>query len=147
MTFDTTLTADSTKAEIRSEWVRALRSNEYKQGRKRLRVDDKFCCLGVLCDLAAQAGLAKWESSDVYGETISTLVDGNNRRGLPWVLLPPDIAKWAGIEPDGKLRKPLIEDTGLFYDTLAGVNDGGHHDFSAIARLIEDDYVRTDDEQ
>lgn len=33
------------------QWVAALRSGEYKQGHRVLRSkDDKFCCLGVLCD-------------------------------------------------------------------------------------------------
>ena len=40
----------------RKAWVKALRSGDFKQGRKQLvnRVNgsDVFCCLGVLCDLA-----------------------------------------------------------------------------------------------
>ena len=38
--------------QLRDEWVRALRSGEYEQGRGRLRKgngeDAKYCCLGVL---------------------------------------------------------------------------------------------------
>lgn len=37
--------------ELKTRWLEALRSGEYKQGRAYLRKDDKFCCLGVLCDL------------------------------------------------------------------------------------------------
>ena len=36
--------------------VDALRSRKYKQGVGRLRIDDKFCCLGVACDIS---GLGK----------------------------------------------------------------------------------------
>ena len=33
-------------------WVAALRSGEYKQGRKSLKkLDGTYCCLGVKCDL------------------------------------------------------------------------------------------------
>jgi hypothetical protein len=32
-------------------WISALESNDYKQGKDRLRTGDKFCCLGVYCDL------------------------------------------------------------------------------------------------
>lgn len=39
-------------AEIKAKWVEALRSGEYQQARTVLRsLDDKFCCLGVLCQI------------------------------------------------------------------------------------------------
>lgn len=42
----------SVTREIRDRWVTALRSDEYEQGRVRLRTSDgRFCCLGVLCDV------------------------------------------------------------------------------------------------
>lgn len=34
--------------KIKKEWVKALRSGEYKQGRGRLKCGDEYCCLGVL---------------------------------------------------------------------------------------------------
>ena len=37
-------------------WVAALRSGNYKQGRGQLRVNDEYCCLGVLCTI--QGGVA-----------------------------------------------------------------------------------------
>lgn len=34
-------------------WLAALRSGKYKQGRGRLRsADDKYCCLGIACEVA-----------------------------------------------------------------------------------------------
>jgi hypothetical protein len=37
--------------EIKAKWVAALRSGEYEQGHTYIRNrDNKFCCLGVLCD-------------------------------------------------------------------------------------------------
>ena len=33
------------------EWAKALRSGKYKQTKSRLKTDEGFCCLGVLCDL------------------------------------------------------------------------------------------------
>lgn len=42
--------------KIKAKWVAALRSNEYKQGTRQLRTaGNSFCCLGVLCNLHAQA--------------------------------------------------------------------------------------------
>jgi len=34
-----------------NEWVKALRSGEYKQTDGFLKDDDRFCCLGVLADI------------------------------------------------------------------------------------------------
>ena len=41
------------------KWVKALRSGKYKQGIGQLRSGEKFCCLGVACDLAVKAGVIK----------------------------------------------------------------------------------------
>lgn len=50
-------------AELKKKWVRALRSGNYQQGKNNLHVtngesgeDDKFCCLGVLCEVAGVKG-------------------------------------------------------------------------------------------
>lgn len=38
--------------ELMQKWVAALRSGYYKQGKGKLRpYEDKYCCLGVLCNL------------------------------------------------------------------------------------------------
>lgn len=51
--------------EAVKKWVAALRSGEFKQGSKRLKDDDKYCCLGVACVLAKREGVipddASWE--------------------------------------------------------------------------------------
>lgn len=47
---------------ILREWEAALRSGEYAQGTGWLNRDEKFCCVGVLCDLQVKAGTVKVES-------------------------------------------------------------------------------------
>jgi hypothetical protein len=45
---------------IQRLWLDALRSGKYGQGRNQLRPeDDKFCCLGVACDIWNPAGWGK----------------------------------------------------------------------------------------
>lgn len=53
--------------EIKTKWVEALRSGKYKQGKKSLRSreGDKYCCLGVLCDLYAAN---KWRIREPLNE-------------------------------------------------------------------------------
>ena len=49
-------------AEIKARWIAALRSGKYQQGHGYLRIKDRFCCLGVLCDVVEPS---KWKQ--VYG--------------------------------------------------------------------------------
>jgi hypothetical protein len=41
-------------AELKSRWVAALRSGEFKQTRGRLKMGNSYCCLGVLCAIHGQ---------------------------------------------------------------------------------------------
>jgi hypothetical protein len=72
---------------IKTKWINSLRSGEYKQGTGRLRRDDeKFCCLGVLCDLYAKENNLSWQHlSGGYG------IDG----AVGWI--PVAVRNWSGI--------------------------------------------------
>ena len=50
------------KKEYRDRWVAALRSGDYIQGQGSLKNGDKFCCLGVLCDILAKELDVDWEA-------------------------------------------------------------------------------------
>jgi hypothetical protein len=53
--------------EWKSKWVAALRSGKYRQGEMTLRdYDDKFCCLGVLCDLVKPDGWVRGTGRYVF---------------------------------------------------------------------------------
>lgn len=60
--------------KIRKRWVANLRSGEYKQGKgflarkaARSNAHDRFCCLGVLCDMAVRARvIPKPKDSEEY---------------------------------------------------------------------------------
>lgn len=60
--------------EWRDEWVRALRSGEFKQGRGQLRHAGRYCCLGVLCqlrpDIKWRGGDAIWGHGEEAGGTL-----------------------------------------------------------------------------
>lgn len=111
------------KAKIKERWVDALRSGQYEQGQGLLRhttpIGTQFCCLGVLCNLHAQAhpdiAAAQDHLSMYMGMTGS---------------LPFAVMKWAGL-PDSD---PLIR-LGKFR-SLISANDGGQT-FKQIADAIE----------
>lgn len=106
---------DKLKPEIKAELITALRGEKYRQGHGRLRTeDDRYCCLGVLCDLAVQAGVSQWH----HGDPGSWSVDGFGD------ILPPSVARWAFIPPTtGRAQNPTVkvQDERL---TLADLNDG-----------------------
>jgi hypothetical protein len=108
--------------ENQKEWVAALRSGEYKQGRRVLHHGDNFCCLGVGCDLAIKAGV-KLEVSTIPGEPTRYGGDRN--------YTPKEVMEWLGLaSKDGVYR------IGVGSSSLASMNDDGKS-FSQIADVIE----------
>jgi len=119
---------------IKKKWVKALRSGEYKQGRNWLRKGDRFCCLGILCDLyhKDKPGSIGWKmkpSGNAYEfASIET--------GPEMVVLPTAVYEWAGLSSNN----PSVH-----RDQLAAHNDGRttttpqlkQHSFNEIADLIE----------
>lgn len=107
--------------EIKTRWIEALRSGEYEQGHGNLKNDGKFCCLGVLCELAVQDGVI--ERKDYEGEpSIYAEMDA---------VLPTRVRRWAGLfdsNPD------VLWDGRI--DTIAHVNDC-EVSFETIATIIE----------
>ena len=106
--------------EVKALWCSALRSDEYLQGTGQLRVDNKFCCLGVLTDLGIKAGVL-----------CETYWDNSHHP----ISLPDEIMKWAGL----LLNSPTIEDKSTATGTqhLSNLNDMSTS-FKEIANLIEE---------
>lgn len=115
--------------DVKSQWVSALRSGEYEQGRGRLERDGKFCCLGVLCDLAVKAGVAK-RVDDVHlldgGVGFASLGNPMDSSAAtpPWAVM-----RWARIGSD-----PL---PALTIRELVNMNDIQELSFEQIADIIE----------
>jgi hypothetical protein len=116
---------------IKAQWVEALRSGEYEQGKYRLRNGDKFCCLGVLCDIAHKAGVVEYTpaSEQVAQDPGEETFD---RYGDETGCLPLEVREWAGI--DNSIPWVRVPGNKI---SLAGLNDGQGYDFDLIADLIE----------
>jgi len=117
--------------EIKKQWVDALRSGKYKQGRDYLRNKrDEFCCLGVLCDLYAQKFNIPWSNERERFEL--------NRA---YVVLPSNVVKWAEL-PD---YDPQVNGSSLATWNDGYVNEDGEtydiepKDFLTIADMIEEE--------
>lgn len=139
------------RGEVLDEVVKRLRSGDYVQGSSALRrttVDGSvFCCLGVMCEMAVEEGILvrldpSWPSSP-YGYRVL------GQDATYTAYLPPAVIEWAGIVSDHEKEASLgeyYEERGSFDfgsdDSLASMNDGGEHDFPAIADWMEANVVR-----
>lgn len=113
--------------EVKQKWVKALRSGKYLQGYGFLAKNDRFCCLGVLCELAVLDGVIEPPvAEDWYGDTVRFYGLSNEARTLPI-----EVAGWAGLPS----ANPVIS-TGT-PTSLAGLNDSGKS-FATIADAVEE---------
>ncbi len=120
------------RADVKAQWVAALRSGEYKQGRSHLHNGDgSMCCLGVLSHLAAQEGVCRASQPEEYP---GWAYDG--QENYP----PTSVIEWAGLDDSDPALAPvtdaLTEDGCLFWEEASVLNDGGLP-FSQIADLID----------
>ena len=100
--------------QVKAKWVAALRSGEYKQGRRQLRTkNNRFCCLGVLCNIHAQEHpriAAEQKSPTLYMGVCGTL--------------PAEVVEWA-------VMPAYIE------GQLVDMNDLSKMNFKQIADWVE----------
>jgi len=126
------------QAEHRRAWIKALRSGEYQQTTYCLKSsNNKFCCLGVACDLYLKSGEApnyvKWDNNDNF---VFARTNKKNpyRPTVTWNVLPDTVRDWLG----------LTSSCGNFDDkkscgvkrALTTENDSGKT-FKQIANIIE----------
>jgi len=106
--------------EVKKKWLEALRGGEYVQGTSCL-VDSKnrFCCLGVLCDLYLLEVGDGWEHKPVDNSYFCYEGSGS---------LPLRVQEWADLSSD-----PYV------YGTKLSVwNDAKLKTFKQIADMIEE---------
>jgi hypothetical protein len=126
--------------EVMREWTNRLRSGDYEQGRGVLRANGRFCCLGVLCEIAAEHGVINpavplppndgklFAPQDVYAyDNVA-------------VTMPPRaVLEWAGIP--GYIQGDSLQDGELSARALAYRNDEGRQTFADIANAIEAEWI------
>ena len=124
--------------DIKKKWIAALRSGKYKQAQKVLRAgEDRFCCLGVLCDVVDSS---RWDGNAYHDDC---------GRGRESITLPDSIGEIMDLDDSASfdaesLPKDLRERLGKATATTAKIatltwlNDAGAS-FDLIADVIEAD--------
>lgn len=109
------------RATVKARWVAELRSGTRLQGIGALRVGPRYCCLGVLCEIAVQDGIIG------PGEPMDT----SHSCGLEYhygdlglrSVLPYEVHVWAGLEAHNPVvfgrRLSQHNDDGLTFDQIA----------------------------
>ena len=105
--------------ENQKKWISALRSGKYKQGKDYLRVGDKFCCLGVACDILGIDGKEKENGVWWY--------EGHHGTA------PKSVAKLMGLRDEygtpseGALDLTQLNDRGKTFEEIADELESGKH--------------------
>jgi hypothetical protein len=110
--------------DVKKLWIDALRSGKYQQGKFALNYQDRFCCLGVLCDLYDQqrCGDTLWYQQE------------NGVKGIGGSLhhLPVPVREWAEIE---SYDPPVIYNGRTM--VISDLNDHEKLSFEELANIIE----------
>lgn len=108
--------------EIKKLWIEALESGDYKHGTGSLRNDaNEFCCLGVLCNLHAQA-----HPEFAVTQTANTVYLEQS------YYLPKEVRQWAGL-PESFGPTGFCENTNR---SLSALNDASTS-FAPVIALIK----------
>ncbi len=107
-------------------WIDALRSDKFEQGTGRLKLDGRYCCLGVLAKLYADTHQEKTIDWIINEECLVTL---DNETGYcSDINIPCDVSDWCGLD--------YIDDTSKLVD----MNDTEQKSFKEIADYLEKKY-------
>jgi hypothetical protein len=108
-------------ADIKQRWLDALRSGKYRQGSRVLRSEsNKYCCLGILCELVDPTGWRRVPVPSLSGMAYEYVTGESHNMSMPSLRTLDS----AGLDAE-------------IAEQLARWNDDGMS-FSDIAKYIEE---------
>jgi hypothetical protein len=121
--------------DVKGKWVAALRSDKFSQGTGYLNVKNayeskpRFCCLGVLCELAADEGITTRREHLDAGRTVTFYGEKGEELSFQESVLPTAVREWAGLDAvDPELLTGYV---------ASNLNDDMCMSFEAIADIVE----------
>lgn len=111
---------------MKAKWIEALRSDEHRKCTSFMKVGERLCALGVLCQTYLnETGKGTWVK---HGTLDGLPIMSFATKGEVGVKHPPpDVLEWAGIDI-------------LLARVVASLNDRGAG-FSVIANMLEQDEI------
>jgi hypothetical protein len=100
---------------VKKKWATALRSGKYRQTFTRLRNGNKFCCLGVLCDLYQKAypQTSEWQLAMrgvLFVDAVGCASDSN---------CPMGVRDWADLTKREQGSLINLNDSGQSFEEIA----------------------------
>lgn len=103
-------------------WAKELRGGKYKQAQGRLRRDDRFCCLGVACDLFSKQSKRNPQWEHLLGDYSF----------LGWCgTLDEKVLNWLGLTQKDQLELVHVND-------FRSIKTSTNITFPEIASLIDE---------
>lgn len=116
---------------VKAQWLEALRSGRYEQGKYDLRRNNEFCCLGVLCDLLDPGAWDPYNDAFLHhGSRTLPNLDLLERIGLT-----EDVRY--ELDPPAEDEDPPNPDDNYAIARLVIMNDQENKSFEEIADFIE----------
>jgi len=115
----------------KQDWIDALESGQYEQGKFALKNNNEFCCLGVLCDLFVKEGIGEWEEDVNTNDDVEFIYEGVTFRGT----IPSSIYTKFGLDTS------IGDDTDTYVtllNYLVTMNDVDGRSFKEIAEVIKE---------
>lgn len=133
----------------KQRWLAALRSGKYEQTKGWLNKDNKFCCLGVACEVFKE-DVNLTVTEEVYGGSPAGVeeykfVKYNHSSGM----LPDPLSNMLGMDKLGRLPNNVpeeLKDSAGIPLSLVGLNDDHDYTFGQIADVIEKYFPANDPE-
>ena len=100
------------RADLKAKWVAALRSGKYEQGTGWLNRNGKFCCLGVLCEVAEVPTDVNHRAE--HGFTSYVFRDPDL---IGACMIYGDVAQALGVDPT--ILTEMNDDRGLSFNAIA----------------------------
>ncbi len=115
--------------DVKQLWIDALRSGKYRQGNTVLKNEDGHCCaLGVLCELAVEAGVTT--SVGGLGDIVKYGECGLTQ-------MPPlSVMEWADMPQSNPVVFLYPDSDEIAY--ISDLNDKHEFPFTTIANYIEE---------
>ena len=122
--------------QLYQEWIEALESGRYTPAIHSLRVENKFCCLGVLCDVYDQARWVTQDDRYYYcgsaGVLPAQLIEELNLRSELGCFKIDDLSP--NLQHEMQRYKFRYPD----YCSLAELNDRDPDPFPLIAKILRE---------
>lgn len=110
------------------KWLQAIESGDYPQGRQYLNKNNKFCCLGVACELFSVV-VGSFSASE---NDLVTCYGNEEEDESCYCLAPADTTRTLALRDDAGRIDGKSE-----YNSLASMNDN-NLDFPTIAKFIRE---------